>query len=86
MAKTSRIHQSQIWKEMQRKTLSGQPVVFSFSYVKIDTGEIKHYPKATFSSIHAKGATVNIRIGVERFPKTFRRCLIITFNELKVFA
>ena len=86
MAKVERILQSQIWKLMQRKDLDGKYVAFSFSYVSLKSGELKHHPKAFFSSIHAKGSTVNIRIGIERFPKTFRRCLIVKFNGMKVYA
>ena len=86
MAKTERIHQSKVWQLMQLKKLDGKYAPFSFSYVKIDTGELKHYKSAVFSSIHAVGATVNIRIGIERFPKTFRRCLITEINGKKIFA
>ena len=79
---------------MQRKDEQGRTKMFSFSYVRLNEsregnglpGTIEHYEYAVFSSIHAKGSTVNIRVRGDRFPKKFIRCMIIRINGMKIYA
>ena len=80
-----RIKQSEIWKEMERKTADGTPIPLSLSFVKKSTGELVQVARCTCTSIHSKGATVNIMIDGEERPKTIRKCLIIAFNGAKVY-
>ncbi len=89
-----RIKQSDVWSEMQRRDGRGRYKAFSFSYVRLNdsregngkAGSIEYYEFARFSSIHAKGNTVNIIVRGERFPKKFTRCVIIKINGKKVYA
>ena len=76
---------------MQQKDDRGRYKMFSFSYVRLNesregNGSIENYEVAYFSSIHAKGSTVNIRIRGERFPRKFIRCMIIRINGKKIYA
>lgn len=79
---------------MQRKDERGQYKMFSFSYVRLNEsregngqpGSIERYEAGVFSSIHAKGSTVNIRVRGERFPRKFIRCMIIRINGKKIYA
>ena len=79
-----RIHISKIWKLMEEKDRLGKPKPFTFKYAKLD-GELKIYKNATFTSIHSKGATVNIMPACEKVPHTFRKILILRINEFKVY-
>lgn len=89
-----RIKQSEVWDVMQQKDERGRYKMFSFAYVRLNEsregnglpGSIEHYEAGVFSSIHAKGSTVNIRIRGELFPKKFIRCMIISINGKKVYA
>ena len=89
-----RIKQSDVWAVMQKKDDRGRYKMFSFSYVRLNEsregngspGSIEDYEVAYFSSIHAKGSTVNIRIRGERFPRKFIRCMIIRINGKKIYA
>ncbi|EKN15057.1 hypothetical protein [Parabacteroides goldsteinii] len=89
-----RIKQSDVWDVMQTKDERGRYKMFSFSYVRLNEsregngrpGSIEHYEAAVFSSIYAKGSTVNIRIKGERFPRKFVRCMIIRINGKKIYA
>lgn len=89
-----RIKQSAVWAEMQRKDERGRYKAFSFSYVRLHdsregngkAGSIEHYEFARFSSIHAKGPTVNIIVRGERFPRKFSKCMIIRINCKKIYA
>jgi len=89
----NRIKQTAVFVEMQRKE-NGRYRPFGFSYVRLsdsregngETGSIVHYPVAYFSSIHATGDTVNIRIQGDIHPKKFLKCMIIKFNSKKVYA
>jgi len=69
---------------MEEKERGGKPKPFSFQYAK-PSGELKSYENATFSSIFAKGATVNIITDGEKKPHTFRKICITRFNEFKVY-
>ena len=80
-----RIKQSKIWEEMERQAPNGSSIPFSFSFVKKKTGAIVNISKATCTSIHSKGSTVNILIDGEIRPKSIRKCLIITFNSASVY-
>ena len=62
----------------------GKPKPFTFKYAKPD-GELKIYKDAVMTSIHSKGATVNIMPAGEKVPHTFRKILILRFNEFKVY-
>jgi len=89
-----RIKQSDVWRLMQQKDYRGHYKMFSFWYVRLKKsltgngmpGSIEKYEAAVFSSIHAKGSTVNIRIVGERFPRKFIRCMIIRINNKKIYA
>lgn len=71
---------------MDRKDPStGQPIPFAIKYVKATTGQIRHYPQCTMTSIHSKGDTVNVMLLGETRPRTIKRCLIIEFNNQKVY-
>jgi hypothetical protein len=80
----SRIHLSQIWKIMEEKDRLGKPKPFSFQYAK-KSGELETYRNATLSSIHSKGATVNIIPEGESKPHTFRKILFMRINEFKIY-
>lgn len=79
-----RIHYSRLIDLMSRTNAGGDPVPFSFTYVKLD-GTLRKYTGARLSSYHAKGETVNIIPANERRPKKFYRILIIEFNSKKVY-
>lgn len=81
---SERIHLSKVWDIMQQKDARGNYVPFSFSYAKLD-GTLTSYKMASFSSIHAKGSTVNIIPQGELKPKTFRKILILSINHYKVY-
>ena len=89
-----RIKQSDLWEAMQRKDERGNYKPFSFSYVRLKgsragrgpAGSIQRYEAAYFSSMYANGDTVNIRLRGERFSKKFLRCLIIEFNNMRVYV
>lgn len=55
----SRIHVSNIWKIIEEKNRLNKPKPFSSQYAK-KTGNLETYHFATLSSIHSKGAMVNI--------------------------
>ena len=76
------IHQSKLWELMQRRDAAGQPEKFDLQYCKKGTGELVTYRGCVLTSIHARGATVNIMVDDE--VKTLRRCLITKFNDKKV--
>jgi len=78
----ARIHISKIWAIMEEKDRRGKLKPFSFQYAK-KNGELVSYTNAEMTSIHSKGATVNIRVDDE--TKTFRKILIMKFNEFKVY-
>jgi len=69
---------------MEEKDRTGKPKPFTFRYAKLD-GELKTYKDATITSIHSKGSTVNIMPAGEKVPHTFRKILIVKFNEYKVY-
>ena len=69
---------------MEERDSAGKPKPFSFQYAK-KGGELETYRNATLSSIHSKGATVNIIPQGEMKPHTFRKILITRFNEFKVY-
>jgi hypothetical protein len=77
-----RIHISKIWAIMDERDRRGKPVPFTFQYANAK-GELKDYQNAVLTSIHSKGATVNIRVDTD--TKKFRRICITKFNELKVY-
>lgn len=80
-----RIHASRLCEIMERSDQNGQPTIFSVEFVKRSTGQVVRYEKAVMTSMHAAGTTVNIReIGAVE-PRKIRRCLIIRFNDAKVF-
>ena len=86
-----RIKQSDVWELMQTKDERGRYKMFSFSYVRLNesregNGRPGSIEAAVFSSIHAKGSTVNIRIKGERFPRKFIRCMIVRINGKKIYA
>jgi hypothetical protein len=78
----ARIHISKIWTKMEEKDRRGKLKPFSFQYAKIN-GELVNYSNAVMTSIFSKGATVNIRVNDE--TKSFRKILIMRFNEFKVY-
>jgi len=69
---------------MEEKDRLGKPKPFTFRYAKMN-GEIETYKDATMTSIHSKGVTVNIMPAGEKVPHTFRKILILRFNEFKVY-
>ncbi len=81
-----RIHLKHALRQMQRMdAATGRAVSFSFQYAKLD-GTLKDYSRARLSSIHARGATVNILAdGGAGRPRTFRKVLITRFNGMKVY-
>lgn len=80
-----RIHWSRIWELMERKDANGWPLPFAVKYVSKSTGEIKKYPHCTLTSIHSKGDTLNVMLIGETRPRTLKKCLIIEFNNAKVY-
>ena len=80
----SRIHLSKIWKIILEKDRLNKQIPFSFQYAK-KNGELETYHNATLSSIHSKGATVNIIPEGENKPHTFRKILFVRLNEFKVY-
>ena len=80
----ARIHQSKIWEIMELRDKTNNLIPFSFQYAKLD-GTLKTYEDAVLSSIYSKGATVNIIIKGKSKPHTFRKILIIKFNDKKVY-
>lgn len=82
---TKRIHWSRIWEIMERKGSKGEYLPFAIKYVKISTGEIRKYQHCTLTSIHSKGDTLNIMIIGETCPRTLKKCLIVEFNNAKVY-
>jgi hypothetical protein len=80
-----RVKLSGIWEAMERKSPSGAPAVFSIGYVKKSTGCISRIANCICTSIHSKGSTVNIMPEGEQRPKSIRKCLIIEFNESKIY-
>ncbi|MDR2627509.1 MAG: hypothetical protein LBC40_05705 [Dysgonamonadaceae bacterium] len=85
MEKIKRLKISKIWEEMERKDAEGLPVPFAISYVKKSTGEISSIPACICTSIHSKGATVNIMTVGDTRPKSIRKCLIIEFNNANIY-
>ena len=81
-----RIHLKHALQQMQRRdAATGRAASFSFQYAKPD-GTLKDYARARLSSIHARGATVNILTGCEGArPHTFRKVLITRFNGKRVY-
>lgn len=79
-----RIHQSKIWKLMERRK-DGRPVEFSLEYCKKSTGELVTYDRAVLTSFHSSGSTINVLPAGEATPRKIRRCLITRFNNLKVY-
>lgn len=79
-----RIHQSKIWKLMERRK-NGRPVEFSLEYCKKSTGELITYGRAVLTSFHSSGSTINVLPAGEGTPRKIRRCLITRFNNLKVY-
>jgi hypothetical protein len=70
---------------MEKKKDTGAPELFSISYVKKSSGEIKHLPSCICTSIHSKGSTINIMEEGNEHPKTIRKILIIEFNGMKIY-
>ena len=81
----NRIHLSKIWAEMESKDDRGNPVPFSFRYAKKD-GTLGSYSHAVLSSMHFKGATVNILPEGEKRPKSFRKICFLSFNDFKIYV
>lgn len=79
-----RIHQSKIWKLMERRQ-DERPVEFSLEYCKKSTGELVTYDRAVLTSFHSSGSTINVLPSGEATPRKIRRCLITRFNNLKVY-
>lgn len=79
-----RIHQSKIWKLMERRK-DGRPVEFSLEYCKKSTGELVTYDRAVLTSFHSSGSTINVLPAGDATPRKIRRCLITRFNNLKVY-
>ena len=69
---------------METKDDRGNPVPFSFQYAKKD-GTLGSYSHAVLSSMHFKGATVNILPEGEKRPKTFRKICFLSFNDFKIY-
>lgn len=67
---------------MEVKDRRGKLKRFSFQYAK-KNGELVNYTDAEMTSIHSKGATVNIKVNDE--IKTFRKICFMRFNEFKVY-
>lgn len=79
-----RIHHSKVIGIMERR-VNGRPLEFSIQYCKKSTGELVFYPAAVLSSVHSKGATINILVKGEDKPRTLRKCLITYLNGMKVY-
>lgn len=81
-----RIHWSKVWPIMENRDPStGRPVPFAIKYVKLSTGELKHYPHCELTSFHSKGDTLNVLLLGETRPRTLKRVLIVEFNNKKVY-
>lgn len=81
---SKRIHQSKIWKLMERRQ-DGRPVEFSIQYCKKSTGELVTYERVVLTSFHSNGSTINVLQVGEATPRKIRRCLITKFYNLKVY-
>lgn len=79
-----RIHQSKIWKLMERRK-DGRPVEFSLEYCKKSTGELVTYDRAVLTSFHSSGSTINVLPAGEATSRKICCCLITRFNNLKVY-
>lgn len=77
----SKIHIKNVLQVMEEQ---GSDVPFSFTYAK-KSGELAFYQRAYVTSIHAKGATVNILIDGDNKPKTFRKICLTAFNGVKIY-
>lgn len=77
----SKIHLKRVLETLDG--LSGD-VSFSFTYAKKD-GKLVHYKAARISSMHAKGATINLLIDGDNKPKTFRKICLTSFNGAKIY-
>lgn len=77
----SKIHLKKVLETLDSQA---SDVPFSFSYAK-KNGQLVHYKTARVSSVHAKGATVNVLIDGDNKPKTFRKICFTTFNGAKIY-
>lgn len=78
------IHWSKVFEQMDEKDRFNRHIPFSFRYAKLN-GELKTYTDCRLSSIHYRGATVNITVGRDGHPKKFRKILITEFNNQRVY-
>lgn len=69
---------------MERRQ-NGKPIEFSIEFCKKSTGELVTYDRAVLTSFHSSGSTINVLPAGEATPRKIRRCLIIKFNNLKVY-
>ena len=79
------IHWAKIWEIMQRRDANDNPIGFQLKYAKQSNGEIKEYPVCYLTSFHAKGSTINVMEAGAFRPRKIRRCLIVEFNQHKVY-
>lgn len=79
-----RLHLSKVWEFLTTKTGRDDYAKFSFTYAK-KNGILKTYNDAMFSSIHAKGSTVNLFVEGELKPKTFRRICFVEFDGHQIY-
>ena len=79
-----RIHQSKVMDIMERRK-DGRPVPFSLQFCKRSTGELIDWPSCVLSSVHSRGATVNVLCDITDGPRKRRKCLITKINGMKVY-
>ena len=70
---------------MERTDTKGSPLPFQLKFVKTSTGEVREYESCVLTSMHSKGATLNVLPEGEFHPRTIRRVLIIEFNKHRVY-
>lgn len=70
---------------MDRRSASGRPVPFDVTFVRRKDGVVESYRGCWLTSRHSSGGTVNVMCPSLNAPRKIRLCLILTFNNLKVY-
>lgn len=79
-----RIHLRAALHVAEQRLPNGSPRPFSLTFVKLSTGEIRHC-RATLTSLHTAGNTLNIRREGEEKPIKIYKFLLLSINNTPIY-
>lgn len=79
------IKASRMLELMQATDRNGKPVTFDISFVKLSDGTVREFKSCHLTSRHSTGGTINVMYPGINAPRKIRICLIIRFNNKKVY-